>query len=101
MTKSDLIARLSKDTGISQNQSGKIVNDIFNIITEALQQGDDVRITGFGTFRTSETRERPGRNPRTGEEIIIPAGKRVSFTAGVGLLESVRGGSQPSKRRAA
>lgn len=100
MTKSDLIARLSKDTGISQNQSGKIVNDIFGIITEALQQGDDVRLTGFGTFRTVETRQRTGRNPRTGEEITIPAGKRVAFTAGTGLLESVRGG-QGGKQHAA
>lgn len=94
MTKSDLISELSKDMGISGNQAGKVVNKVFDIIGEALQKGDDVRITGFGTFRQTETKERPGRNPRTGEQIQIPASKRVSFTAGSGLLENVRGGGQ-------
>lgn len=94
MTKSDLIQQLSKDMGMSGNQAGKVVNKVFDLIGDALQKGEDVRITGFGTFRSSETKERPGRNPRTGEQIQIPAGKRISFSAGSGLLESVRGGKQ-------
>jgi len=93
MTKSDLVQQVAKDTGLSQNQTSKIVNEVFDAITDALQKGEDVRITGFGTFRTAETKERTGRNPRTGEEITIPAGKRVAFTAGSGLLETVRGES--------
>jgi len=90
MTKSDLIQQVAKETGMSQNQSGKIVNKVFDLIGGALETGDEVRITGFGTFRSSETKERPGRNPRTGEQIRIPASKRVSFTAGSGLLDIVR-----------
>jgi len=94
MTKSDLIQQVSKETGMSQNQSGKIVNTVFDLIGNALVKGEEVRITGFGTFRTSETKARPGRNPRTGQQIQIPASKRVSFSAGSGLLETVRGPSQ-------
>ena len=94
MTKSDLIQQVSKETGMSQNQSGKIVNTVFDLIGNALVKGEEVRITGFGTFRTSETKARPGRNPRTGQQIQIPASKRVSFSAGSGLLDTVRGPSQ-------
>jgi DNA-binding protein HU-beta len=94
MTKSDLIQQVSKETGMSQNQSGKMVNTVFDLIGTALVKGEEVRITGFGTFRTSETKARPGRNPRTGQQIQIPASKRVSFSAGSGLLDTVRGPSQ-------
>jgi DNA-binding protein HU-beta len=101
VTKSDLIQQISRETGLSQNQSGKIVNAIFDEIANALQNGDEVRITGFGTFRTSETKERTGRNPRTGEEIQIPASKRVAFTAGSGLLSTVRGEQHSGKKQRA
>jgi len=94
MTKSDLIQRVSKDTGMSLTQSGKVVNDVFDTITEALRSGEDVRVTGFGTFRVTQTAQRTGRNPRTGEQITIPASKRPAFSAGAGLVEAVRGGGQ-------
>ena len=91
MTKSELIQSLSADAGLSQSQAGKIVNRLFDAIAEALQRGDEVRLTGFGTFRVTETAERTGRNPRTGAAIRIPPGKRVSFAAGTGLVGAVRG----------
>lgn len=94
MTKSDLIQRVSKEAGLSQSQTSKVVNAVFDVITEALQHGEDVRITGFGTFKVTQTGERIGRNPRTGEQITIPAGKRPSFSAGASLVEAVRGGAQ-------
>jgi DNA-binding protein HU-beta len=99
MTKSDLIQQLAQDQGMSQNQAGKVVNKVFDLIGNALTKGDEVRITGFGTFRSAETKERPGRNPRTGDQITIPASKRVSFTAGSGLLDTVRGTSKPGASR--
>ena len=94
MTKSDLIQELTKDTGMTANQSSKVVNKLLDVIAGALQRGEEVRITGFGTFRTTETKERPGRTPRTGEEIQIPAGRRVTFAAGSGLMNTVRRGEQ-------
>ncbi len=91
MTKSDLIQQISKDAGISQSQAGKLVTEVFNQIAGALQKGDEVRITGFGTFRVTETKERTGRNPRTGQPLTIPASKRVTFAPGSGLSNQVRG----------
>jgi DNA-binding protein HU-beta len=99
MTKSEMIQSVARDTGMSQSQAGKVVNSIFDTIAHTLQNGEEVRITGFGTFRTVETKERPGRNPRTGQEITIPAGRRVSFTAGSGLLGPEK--QNPSKKKAA
>jgi DNA-binding protein HU-beta len=91
VTKSDLVDELSQQMGLSHNMSGKVVNRVFALIADALKKGEDVRVTGFGTFRSVETKERTGRNPRTGEEIQIPASRRVVFSAGSGLLELVRG----------
>jgi DNA-binding protein HU-beta len=91
VTKSELIQLISADAGLSQSQTGKIVNRLFDAIAEALQKGDEVRLTGFGTFRVTDTAARTGRNPRTGTAIQIPPGKRVSFAAGTGLVGAVRG----------
>ncbi|HLG51063.1 MAG TPA: HU family DNA-binding protein [Chloroflexota bacterium] len=92
MTKSDLIQRVAKETGLSLAQSGKVVNGVFDAITNALKSGEEVRVTGFGTFKVTQTAQRTGRNPRTGEQITIPASKRPSFSAGAALVEAVRGG---------
>jgi len=97
VTKSDLIQQLSRETGLSQSQSGNIVNDVFDLIARSLQKGEEVRITGFGSFRSAETKQRLGRNPRTGQMITIPAGRRVSFSAGSGLLGTVRGDGEKTR----
>ena len=91
MTKTDLVNKVAKDTGLTQAQAGKVVSDVFDVITSSLRNGEEVRVTGFGTFKVTSTSQRTGRNPRTGEAITIPAGKRPSFSAGAGLVEAVRG----------
>src|SRR2546430_1964937 len=100
MTKSELIQSVGRDTGMSQSQAGKVVNEVFDSIARTIQNGEEVRITGFGTFRAVQTKERPGRNPRTGQEITIPAGRRVSFTAGSGLLGGAKEKSTTRKKAA-
>jgi DNA-binding protein HU-beta len=99
MTKSELIQSVARETGLPQSQASKVVNAVFDTIASNLQRGEEVRLTGFGTFRMLETKERPGRNPRTGEPITIPAGRRVGFTAGSGLTDFDRGND--SGKRAA
>ena len=59
-----------------------IVGEVFATIMENVAQGNEVAITGFGKFKAVEVTERKGRNPRTGEEIIISAHKKVTFTVG-------------------
>ena len=60
----------------------KCVDAVFDAIQDAVSKGDKVQIVGFGTFKTVDIAERKGRNPRTGEEITIPAHKRIVFSPG-------------------
>ena len=67
----------------------RIVNTIFNEITQSLADGKRVELRGFGAFSVQHRKERTGRNPRTGEEVKIPASKTVKFTAGKAFKDAV------------
>lgn len=89
MTKADLIVAVAETAGIERKQADKAVAAVFDEIKKALIKGDKVQIIGFGTFENRTRSARKGRNPRTGEEIDIPASKLPSFKAGKGLKEAV------------
>ena len=89
MNKVDLIAKVAEETGLSRNDATRAVDSVFEIITKALKKGDEVRLVGFGTFNVSKRAASVGRNPRTGEQIEIPASKQPKFRAGKGLKDSV------------
>lgn len=89
MNKSDLIGSVAEKTDLTKKDAEKAVNAVFQSIEEALTQGDKVQLVGFGTFETKERAARVGRNPRTGDEIQIPATKVPGFKAGKALKESV------------
>ena len=89
MNKVDLIAKVAEETGLSRNDATRAVDSVFDIITKALKKGDEVRLVGFGTFSVSKRAASVGRNPRTGEQIEIPASKQPKFRAGKGLKDSV------------
>ena len=91
MSKSDLAKRVAEEMGISQAKASQMVNSVFDAITEALAKGEEVRLTGFGTFRVAERGARTGRNPRTGETITIPASRRPTFSPGSALINAVQG----------
>ena len=91
MRKSDLIKEVSQKTNQSENQVGAVVNATFDAIQQSLAMGQDVSITGFGTFRISERSAREGRNPQSGERITIPARKSPSFKPGTQLKRAVSG----------
>lgn len=65
----------------SKKQAKEIVDTILDSIKKTLKKKEDVAISGFGTFRVKETKPRTGRNPKTGEEIQIPAKKKIAFRA--------------------
>ncbi len=89
MNKNDLIAQVADRTELSRADATKVIDAALESITEALKAGDEVRLVGFGTFAVSSRAASEGRNPRTGEKIVIPASKQPKFKAGKGLKDSV------------
>ncbi|MDP6418686.1 MAG: HU family DNA-binding protein [Candidatus Krumholzibacteria bacterium] len=88
MNKSDLIAKLSEECGLSSKDAKGVIEALFSteprggIIANALETGEKVQITGFGTFEVRDRKARTGRNPRTGEAIQIDATRVPAFSAG-------------------
>jgi DNA-binding protein HU-beta len=90
MTKAERVKSLKEQAGLSTLAQAEAAHDgLFSLIQAALKKGDAVSITDFGSFKVVERKARKGRNPRTRQEIAIPAGKAVKFTAGKGLKESL------------
>jgi len=91
VNKNELIARVAEVADLSKADATKAVDATFDVITDAMKSGDEVRLVGFGTFAVTERAASQGRNPRTGEPINIPASKQPKFKAGKGLKDSVNG----------
>ncbi len=89
MNKAELVAAVAEKTALSKKDSEKVVNAAFEAITEALVAGEKVQLVGFGSFETKERSARIGRNPRTKEEIEIPASRVPAFKAGKALKDAV------------
>lgn len=89
MNKTELVAAVAEKTGASKKDSEKAVNAVFESITNALVAGDKVSLVGFGAFEVKERPARIGRNPRTKEEIEIPASRAASFKVGKALKDAV------------
>jgi DNA-binding protein HU-beta len=89
VNKNDLIKAVAESAELTNAQAGKAVDGVIESITGSLQGGDEVRLVGFGTFSVAQRKASKGRNPRTGEEIKIPASKQPKFKAGKALKESL------------
>ena len=89
MTKADLIESLATKLDLQKTLAERVVNTMFDDIEGALQKGDKVNISGFGTFAVSDRKARQGRNPKTGETIEIPASKSAKFKAGKSLKDKL------------
>ena len=89
MNKAGLITAVSEKTGLSKKDSEKAVNAALDTITETLEIGEKVQLVGFGVFDVKERGVRIGRNPKTKEEIEIPASRVPQFKAGKLLKEAV------------
>jgi integration host factor subunit alpha len=79
LTKSHIVDSIQNQLGLSKNQSVRAVESIIEIIKNTLENGEDVLITGFGKFCVKEKRDRRGRNPQTGEDLMLGARRVVSF----------------------
>ncbi|BAF61717.1 MULTISPECIES: HU family DNA-binding protein [Candidatus Vesicomyidisocius] len=89
MNKSDLVAVISQISNLTKADSARALDAMTGAITSALTSGDNVAITGFGSFVVRDRAARTGRNPQTGEAIQIKASKVPAFKAGKLLKESV------------
>ncbi len=89
MNKAELINEVSEKTGLSKKDSEKAINATFDTIGTSLEAGERVQLVGFGVFDVKERAARIGRNPKTKEEIEIPASRVPTFKAGKALKDVV------------
>ncbi len=79
MTKADIVETIYEKIGFSRKESAEIVDLVFDLIKDTLENGEKIKISGFGNFIIREKRSRKGRNPQTGEEIQISARRVLTF----------------------
>jgi integration host factor subunit alpha len=89
MTKADIVERIYEKVGFSKKEATDVVESIFEIIKGRLEKGEKVKISGFGNFVINAKRPRKGRNPQTGEEIVISGRRVLSFKPSPVLKKSI------------
>src|SRR5690606_14818776 len=97
LTKAEMAERLFADVGLNKREAKEFVDAFFNSVRDALERGEQVKLSGFGNFDLRLKNQRPGRNPKTGEEIPISARRVVTFRPGQKLkvrVEAYAGSGQ-------
>ena len=89
LTKAEMAERLYEELGLNKREAKELVEALFEEVRMALEIGDQVKLSGFGNFDLREKNERPGRNPKTGQEIPITARRVVTFRPGQKLKARV------------
>ena len=89
MNKSELVAEISANAGISKKDAEAALGAFIDVTKKALKKGEKIQLVGFGTFEVSKRAARTGRNPQTGKEMKIPAVNVPKFKAGKALKDAV------------
>ncbi|CAK7192223.1 DNA-binding protein HRm [Commensalibacter sp. Nvir] len=89
LNKQELVAAVAEKTELSKAKSGEVIDAVLSTIEKTLAKKQEVRLVGFGSFVTAKRKAAKGRNPRTGEEIKIPASTSVRFRPGKLLKDAV------------
>ncbi|WP_240342580.1 integration host factor subunit alpha [Methylococcus sp. EFPC2] len=89
LTKAELVEKLLTTLALNKRDAKRLVDQFFEEIKNALEEGDPVKLSGFGNFDLRDKKQRPGRNPKTGEEIPITARRVVTFKPGQKLKAKV------------
>jgi len=97
LTKAELANALFEEVGLNKREAKEFVDAWFETIAESLEQGDIVKLSGFGNFQLRDKSQRPGRNPKTGEEIPITPRRVVTFKPGQKLRSRVEAYAGPGK----
>lgn len=90
LTKAELADLLFEQLGLNKREAKEFIDAFFDLITADVAKGEDVKISGFGNFQVKTKQERPGRNPRTGELVMVKARRSVTFHASAKLKESIQ-----------
>lgn len=90
MNKTELIAAVAENAGLSKKDAEAAVKAVFGSIEDALKKGEKVQLIGFGTFEVRARAAKEGRNPKTGEKMTIKASKVPAFKAGAALKDAVK-----------
>jgi integration host factor subunit alpha len=99
LTKAELAELLFDNVGLNKREAKDMVEAFFEVIRDALESGDSVKLSGFGNFQLRDKPQRPGRNPKTGEAIPIAARRVVTFHARQKLKALVENGAEASFTR--
>ena len=91
MNKSQLAEAAAERAGLSKGEATKALDAVLDSITSALQSGEKVSLTGFGTFEVRDRAARTARNPQTGQEMQVAASKAPAFKAGKGFKDAING----------
>ena len=89
ITKAELANKLHLDLGLNKREAQDMIEDFFHIIIAALSKGENVKLSGFGNFVLRDKKSRPGRNPKTGEDVTITARRVVTFKCGQKLKDKL------------
>ncbi|MBU0656554.1 MAG: integration host factor subunit alpha [Gammaproteobacteria bacterium] len=89
LTKADMVEHLFEELGLNKREAKDLVEMFFEEIRDALETGKNVKLSGFGNFMLRDKTQRPGRNPKTGEEIPVTARRVVTFRPGQKLKQRV------------
>ena len=89
MNKTEFIAAIAEEAGLSKTDAAKAVKAFTDVVTEEMKKGEKVQLIGFGNFEVSERPAREGRNPRTGETMTIAASKTPKFKPGKALKDEI------------
>jgi len=92
VTKAELVDEVGRQASLTRKHSEVIVDAVFSSILEALQRGDKIELRGFGSFRIRKRGSRTGRNPKTGEGVVVPAKRVPYFKPGKELRELINRG---------
>ncbi len=97
MTRADLTEAVYQEVGLSRNESAQLVESVLEEISSTLAQGESVKVSSFGTFLVREKAERIGRNPKTGEEVMISPRRVLIFRASRVLKDRINRALTPGR----
>ena len=91
ITKDSLVEMVHNEIGLNKRDAKELIESFFEQIKKSLEEGNDIKLSGFGNFNLRDKAPRPGRNPKTGEEVTISSRRVVTFKSGLKLKSKLEG----------